>query len=751
LSAVLPPTTLPWRVPLVPEPPHDPTSLLLSGCVGPRPEIGWALGKLDGLELGAGAPALVLQPSPGALRRMSEPSGSFGGLRMPLNSALGPAGDVYLLDPLTAQLKRFDPCDCAFSPVPCFLPHGELRGIAICGGDLYVADGSRAQVLRYAMNGFLARAALRLPRAEAKQLGRPWSPFAIAFDGRGRLYVSDPRNVRIDVFDAQGRWRGAHATSAPPWLLALDCRDRLYAVLAQVGELALATPNDGYGARWSWSADVAGLAIVVLEDAFRTLDERTVRPADFARPPMPIDARGELHLPCTQAGAGGEALFDARGLRLRPESRALEEIYLRKGEYRSRALDSGIEGCQWHRVELRGALADGCAVRVRTLSAHVELGEQDLALLPEEAWSEGGWAAAMDADGRWDCLVKSPPGRFLWLRLGLSGDGHATPALDAVMLEFPRLGLRRYLPAVFGADPAGADFTDRFSALFDTTLRSIERRLDRLAALFDPRSAPAERKPGRPDFLSWLASWIGLALARDWPEARQRRYVREAARLYCLRGTPLGLWRQLLLFLGLDQPRCPAERPVRRCIPVPLNCASRPAKTAVAPPPLILEHFKLRRWLHAGRGRLGEDSMLWGQKIVNRTQLSAGAQVGATTLTSRPDPLRDPFHVYAHRFSVFVPARVEKSDGERRALEQLLAREVPAHTLYDVRYVEPRFRVGVQAMLGLDSVIARTPKDVFLGQSTLGRGSLLSPPPARRGGPRLRVGEARVGSTTVLT
>jgi hypothetical protein len=196
--------------------------------------------------------------------------------------------------------------------------------------------------------------------------------------------------------------------------------------------------------------------------------------------------------------------------------------------------------------------------------------------------------------------------------------------------------------------------------------------------------------------------------------------------------------------------RCLAERPAQRCSSV-RNCAPEPQRTPAAAPPLILEHFKLRRWLHAGRGRLGEESVLWGKGVVERAQLSAGARVGASKLSTLPDPLRDPFHVHAHRFSVFVPARVRDSDGERRSLEQLLEREAPAHALWDVRYVEPRFRVGVQAMLGLDSVIARTPRDVHLGAGALGRGTVLGAPPARRGGPKLRVGEARVGSGTALT
>jgi hypothetical protein len=97
---------------------------------------------------------------------------------------------------------------------------------------------------------------------------------------------------------------------------------------------------------------------------------------------------------------------------------------------------------------------------------------------------------------------------------------------------------------------------------------------------------------------------------------------------------------------------------------------------------------------------------------------------------------------------VFVPARIRENAVERRVLEQLVARESPAHTQADIRYVEPRFRVGVQATIGLDGVIARTPRGVTLDRSRLRQGSVL---PGRPHGPHLEVGNARVGTTTRLT
>jgi hypothetical protein len=214
------------------------------------------------------------------------------------------------------------------------------------------------------------------------------------------------------------------------------------------------------------------------------------------------------------------------------------------------------------------------------------------------------------------------------------------------------------------------------------------------------------------------------------------------------------LWRQLLLLFGFDRAlsRCSDLRPQTRCDLLPANCAPPPRCTPADSPPLILEHYRLRRWLYMGHTTLGADSQLWGAAIVNRSQLGANAQIGVTQLIGTPDPLRDPFHVTAHRASVFAPARVRDCAPLKRALEMLLAADTPAHVELDVRYVEPRFRVGQQAMLGLDSVIARTPQGVTLDDNTLGQGTVLDAPPQRAAqGWAARVGISRVGSGNVLS
>jgi phage tail-like protein len=422
----------------------------------------------------------------------------------------------------------------------------------------------------------------------------------------------------------------------------------------------------------------------------------------------------------------------------------------------------------WHRVQLAGTVPDRTRIELQTTTSDVELDDGELADLPPQSWSDLVSIRSMRG-GVADALVRSPPGRYLWLRLILSSDGRSTPGVSRIVVEFPCVSLRRYLPGVYGMDPAGADFTDRFTALFDTTLRSIETRIDTMHELFDPSTAPADRpraktREGVPvvDFLSWLAGWIGVTLDRQWPEATRRAMLKRATTLYGMRGTVSGLRLLLLTFLGFDRAQCEDACARTQCTPRPDNCAP-PAKPCPPPlPALILEHFRLRRWLFVGAGKLGDDAMLWGKRIVNRSELSGAERTGnarlgplpcppdsnpATRLISIPDPLHDPFQTYAHQFSVFVPARIRRNEWQRRGLERLLSQETPAHTRWWIAYVEPRFRIGVQAMIGLDSVIARVPAGMRLSANHLGRGTVL---PSHPGRPAVVGINARPGETMRL-
>ena len=732
--------------------PHDPLALVLYARAGADPRRGFAVGRLDAVEIDPCARALTLAPAPDADRMLAEGSGSFGSLKPPTNVAVARNGAVYLADRGNGLIKYFDPCDCAFKPLPClvarpparndcvptppsFVPPDQLgdpTGLAIAGRTLLIVDRAYHRVVFLDLIGSVPRGTLRLPVSTG--LRKLWAPFGIAVDSHGRIHVSDPDHGRIDVFDRDGRWRKAWINLGQVSHLATDCHDALLAVIE----------NNVLDA----SGKLVATAVEIVDGQRQPIPPRAVDAARrFPCPPIAVDRDGRLHL-----GTLCDAVFDAQGYPAKEKDRVAPALYGKLGSYRSAALDSRRRGCVWHRVQLAGTLPARTRIDLQTTTSDIVLDDGELADLPPQAWSDTVAIRAM-GDGVADALVRSPPGRYLWFRLVLSGDGQSTPAIGRIVVEFPRVSLRRYLPGVYGMGPISADFTDRFTALFDTTLRSIESRIDTAHELFDPSTAPAERpraktREGQPvvDVLTWLASWIGVTLDRQWPEAIRRALLKRATKLYGQRGTVAGLRDLLLTFLGFDRAECDDACPQMRCFPRPDNCAPPPRRCPPPRPALILEHFRLRRWLFVGAGRLGDDAMLWGKRIVNRSELSGAERTGnarvgplscppdgnpATQLISTPDPLRDPFHTSAHQFTVFVPACLKRKDWQRRGLERLLAQEAPAHTKWRVEYVEPRFRVGVQAMIGLDSVIARVPAGLRLRDNRLGHGTVLPPHPGR--------------------
>ncbi|MEV8374607.1 phage tail protein I [Kribbella sp. NPDC056861] len=95
------------------------------------------------------------------------------------------------------------------------------------------------------------------------------------------------------------------------------------------------------------------------------------------------------------------------------------------------------------------------------------------------------------------------------------------------------------LPGVFQED----EFLIRFTAAIDELIAPAIATLDCLAAYVDPALAP-------PDYLGWLAGWVGTELDETWSVEQQRAAIAQAVELHRGRGTIGGLSRQLELATG---------------------------------------------------------------------------------------------------------------------------------------------------------------------------------------------------------
>ncbi|HSF33662.1 MAG TPA: phage tail protein [Candidatus Tectomicrobia bacterium] len=290
------------------------------------------------------------------------------------------------------------------------------------------------------------------------------------------------------------------------------------------------------------------------------------------------------------------------------------------------AFDSGEPGSVWHRLMLDACLPPDTEVRVWSRAA------DDEGRLALTAWraepplyrrGDGAELPYMQhIDGvtydTWELLLQEARGRYLQLRLRLTGNGRSTPHLRALRIYYPRFSyLERYLPAVYREEQQAASFLDRWLANLEGLYTAIEDKIAAVQMLFDVRSAPAET-------LEWLASWFGVALDPAWDETRRRLFIAHAVEFFQYRGTIRGL--QMALRLALDA-----------CVDATLfsDGATLPRQSSAI---RIVEKFRTRRTPGVV---FGDPTELAGPQLAQQTERWLPSQ-GGTELHRRYTEFRQP-------------------------------------------------------------------------------------------------------------
>jgi phage tail-like protein len=699
---------------------------------------GWSAAQSSGLALGAST--MKLAPLPGSVRPLASPDGSFGGLTLPTRVAAGPDGRLFAIDG-KATLLAYDPCLEAFAPLACVQGAarrpGLTRPIALAAdprGELLVLDGDSRAVTAIAFDGRIRRRwgpfapdgeGLRpvgiaigidpLTGAPDGKVAAPagaWDPADLALLPDGRILVSDRSAGKLRLFDRLGCplgwWDGSSDDEPPlvsPGALAVGLDGRIFVV--EEGEAAIAIV-DAEGRIIERTEDSELLAggfeagsLAVDADGTLWISTRLGGPTEIVR----RDCAGRCGAPervrLTPADCAVLA-FDSDGAAIlgSPQAPCLRRAdmtaYASSGEYRSGAFDSGAIGTQWDRIHLDLTVPLGTTLSVATFASDAPLGDSEVAALGGGMWSETRLTG--DDGGRSVLAIRSGPGRYLWMRLGFSGDGGATPELRGGTIGWPRRTSARYLPATYSAEPVSADFLARFMGLFDQLREDMLAPIAALPALFDPMATPAAQAGASgEDFLDWLGGWIGIALDRSWSVERRRRLVAEAPKLFRIRGTVAGLKRHIAVYTGIE--------------------------------PKLVEHFRLRRWLTLDETRLDEEK-LWGPEIVRRLQLDSYSEIGRFALVDGGDPLTDPVAAFAHRATVYVPVGEGFGDVDQAALEDVVEAAKPAHVTVDIRLMRPRFVIGCDLLLGVNTILGRDCRTARADESVLGDDIRLAGPPA---------------------
>jgi phage tail-like protein len=289
----------------------------------------------------------------------------------------------------------------------------------------------------------------------------------------------------------------------------------------------------------------------------------------------------------------------------------------------------------------------------------------DQTLSPSQRWR----AISHDAT---DFLVLHEPAQYLWIGGAFQGDGTGSPVFRQMRVSYDHDSYLRYLPAAYrSADPMSG-FLARALELFESNLADTEETIQGLERLFDPNATPDDGAPA--SWLDWLSTWLDFPLDESWLPDRRRAAVAEAFALEGIRGTVEGLRRFIQLYANAN---------------------------AVIEEPALDASI----WTLGETSLLGFDTMLAADE-------AQGAVLGTTAILDHSHLTVDQdygvplFEDIAHRFCVHVYETEVPTEEARSAIRDVIEREKPAHTTYDLCVIGARMRVGFQARLGIDSIVA---------------------------------------------
>lgn len=726
----------------------------------------WPGFRWDGLEPGDdGALRLSSLPLfsgalPEALKTAPVPAG-------PAGLAIDCFGTMYYSDPDKDQVWRVDACDGSVSPVPClggsgsqFMQLSRPRGLLVPKHrhSLLIVDSGnhRVQIIDLATLQLLDVWGQANPAADphpGSQPGQFNSPWAIAEDSQGSVYVVDYGNQRVQKFDVVGSVVSSFWT-----------RIQASALLHQPADIAV---NERNGKIWVFVLDATSSSIYVFDQDGNPILDSHGQPLAIADPalrqPMGLAAAADtvyvgdnarrrvfrFHVDADVTLVGEAVGYDGPvaalllegkgGLLVHPGD-SLRPVTLKaRGGCRTRGVLWGDairvvdRKAVWHR--LQAVLAPLNKVAHLDLFVYASSKDGDApAVVPDDAspfadprWNSSCYAANVDLA---DLYIGSKEAKYLWVGALFSSDGTATPVLKQMRVEFDYPTYDRYLPAIYRNQATCGDFLVRLLSLCASFNEEVEDKIGALAALFDPKAAPKE-------FLAWLAGCVGLELDENWDEQKQRTMIAEFFRLSSRRGTASGLRDSLRLFAGVD---VVIEEPILDASWWALpGTAESCCESCAAHNP-------------SGTGSQGTSDSILGWTTMLAPAQPQGAVVGTSSdldqshLITNDDFGFPLFSDVAHRFTVGVYRGQVMCPDVLPRIRAILDQQKPAHTAYQLCIIEPRFRVGFQSRVGIDTVVGGPQRSLALGsEQLLGAETVLAGARASRLGV-----ETRLGVTTQL-
>lgn len=456
------------------------------------------------------------------------------------------------------------------------------------------------------------------------------------------------------------------------------------------------------------------------------------------------------------------------------------QTYQTTGVARGRVLDATQDQAVWHRMYLEAAFPPRCGAIIELAASddpswvppddqwHAHLFgdalESSTSLQSADGWANparGVWLpdhseiphhagllnrpAEKDRAGLFTALIQRPGrsvrrlvGRYLHVRVRMSGTGHTTPEIAALRVYASRFSYRdRYLPEVYheeliGADgdtigrSTGPDFLERLLSLFESVLTPLEDRVAAAQVLLDPTSTPDEA-------LEWLGSWIGVVFDPTFPSERRRAWLEAAPLLFRSRGTFKGVQLALEIatggrlvrgYSGGRETRYPQGGAVtggeivliedfrlRRTFATILGANFSVANDPLLPGLIVSANSRVGDTLIIGELRNQSSSTERQLGEVETTELLALYRDLLTTdqaqRLAEEEVVRAFYGRLAHRATIFVHDQIQNLD--LRFLQRIAEREAPAHVAIRVVPASYPLLVGVASLVDVDTYLGPRP------------------------------------------
>ncbi|MFN8444194.1 MAG: phage tail protein [Caldilineaceae bacterium] len=433
-----------------------------------------------------------------------------------------------------------------------------------------------------------------------------------------------------------------------------------------------------------------------------------------------------------------------------------------------RPFDSNNVQTVWHRLYLEAVIPPHCSIKVLLAATNsllppdptsddwfehrfgTRLNETEQSRLPRGVWLSQpseipfheGFLPCVPVPNRSGLFtvliqcaghrVSALSGRYLHVRVVLLGDGRSTPEIYALRAYSSRFSyVEHYLPALYhedlfpskeenligpGRPPSPADFLERFVNNFEGILTPLEDRIAAAWLLTDPRSTSDEA-------LDWLGSWIGMSFAPAHPQARRRDLLAAAPQLFRRRGTLAGLAQALEIVTGgavsggeiviVENWR------LRRTFVTILGADFAEENDPLLPGLIV-----------SGNSFVGDTLFVAGVRDEQRKEFLALFAADLPKSTAETQAVQQFLDQLAYRVTVLVHQEVDPQD--MGMIRQIVELEKPAHIEVQVLPASEAFRVGMAALVGVDSYLSPEPppRPVRVETSSLGVRDLILHPPS---------------------